>query len=353
MLPSDIVVLDRLPLSANGKLDRKALPEPGGDRRAAYRAPRTPREQLLCGLYAELLGVDRVGIDDGFFDLGGHSLRAAELVAAIRQTLAVDLSVAAVFRTPTVAGLAAALDAGDTDDGFGAVLPIRAHGDEPPLFCVHPGVGLGWCYAVLARHLPRAVPIIALQSPYLNGGELPADLDGLARDYVRRLKEIRPTGPYRLAGWSFGGNLAHAMAVLLQAQGDEVDLLAVLDGYPFAGSPGPVDTDPVEVSLHEVKARHLDGVTASVLADDRIATLAGLLAGHTRLAERHRPGRYRGDLVFVRATGHADEPHLRPVAWSSYVDGEIDVRSVDAGHHDLLGPDTAGEVAAALRRDRN
>jgi thioesterase domain-containing protein len=309
---------------------------------------------VLCALYADLLGIDSVGIDDGFFDLGGHSLLAASLAAAVRNAFSVDLTVAAVFRTPTVAGLAAALDDGDAEDGFAPILPIRVHEDEPPLFCVHPGVGLGWCYAGLARHLPRSVPILALQSPALTGDHaLPANLDALGLDYLRRIKEIRPAGPYRLAGWSFGGNLAHAIAVRLQEQGDTVDLLAVLDGYPFAGRPVPADREPAPVDhalMDEVRSVHLDGTTAAVIPDDQLATLARLLVGHTRLAERHLPGRYGGRLTFVRATGHADEPHLRPSAWAPYVDGEIDVVTVDAGHHELLRPSAVGEVAAALRR---
>ncbi len=275
MVPSDLVVLPALPLQANGKLNRKALPALRP--RTAAAGPRPPRdvgEGRLAALFSEVLGTDEVSADADFFQLGGHSLLAIRLMGRIREVFGTELPIRTLFEAPTVAQLAKQLKSpvsplvparrgrpdGSADrlvpgpasslesgreweldrerkrapERFEPLLTLRAHGSTPPLFCVHPGSGLGGGYAGLLRHLGTTRPLHALQALGLDAPSerLPASVEEMAADYVRRIRTVRPSGPYHLLGWSFGGLVAHAMATRLQSQGEQVGVLAVLDAYP-------------------------------------------------------------------------------------------------------------------------
>ncbi|HEU5471257.1 MAG TPA: non-ribosomal peptide synthase/polyketide synthase [Actinophytocola sp.] len=372
MVPSAFVPLDELPLTSTGKLDRAALPAPAG-RAGTGRGPREEREEILCELFAELLGVPEVGIDDNFFALGGNSLLAAGLVSRVRRTFGADLGVQALFLAPTVAGLAAALRAGpEPGTGLEVLVPLRATGQRPPVFCFHAGGGLAWRYLGLVRHLPPEHPIYGLQSrAFSEPGHRPAGVAQLAADHVAELRTVQPHGPYHLVGWSFGGLVAQAAAVLLQEAGEEVALLAILDSYP-AGSDEPAEVPPAgQVVAAVLDAAGIDpdtvepdtagpltpedgarllrrrgGPLADLLAE-RLPTVVDVFRTSVELRSRFVPGRFRGDLLLFTAGDPADAPG-KADRWREHVTGAVAVRPVGCRHEDMLRAGPLAEIGRQL-----
>jgi amino acid adenylation domain-containing protein len=236
MVPSAFVLLEAMPKTPNGKVDKRGMPAPtGADFAEAheYVAPSDDLEKNLVKLWGAVLGKDRVGIRDNFFDLGGHSLLAARLMHRVEQTLGQRLPLAALLQAPTVEQFAALLRQEGWSASWSSLVPIQAEGSKTPFFCVH-GVGgnvLG--FRDLARHLEPDQPFYALQPQGLDGKRpCLTRVPEMAERYIREIKRIQPQGPYRIGGYSFGGLVAYEMAQRLHAINEEVSLLALFDTYP-------------------------------------------------------------------------------------------------------------------------
>ncbi|MFG5410354.1 non-ribosomal peptide synthetase [Piscinibacter sakaiensis] len=387
MVPSAVVELQALPLTTNGKLDRKALPEPRWERAPASTppvAPRTPTEALLVDLWREVLGTEHIGVHDSLFELGGDSLAAARIIGALRARFAVELPLGAVFSAPTIAGLAEHIDRECTQDPFAECMPLSTQGSEPPLFCLPPVLGLGWGFAGLMRHLPAQQPLYALQAPVLalEPQAYPDTLEALAERMLGQVRQVRPQGPYRLLGWSFGGLLAHAMARQLRAQGETVDLLAMMDSYHWDGR-APVGDEATQVraamaflgqqaepdqgapasldELAELICRQHD-VFAIPMVQELLAKHPELLdrlrlavRRHMRMASDYRPEAVDVPLLFLRADrvpGQTDLDEIRALrgderAWAPLVN-RLQVHGVACTHEAMLGDEALQQVAPVL-----
>ena len=235
MLPGAFVVLDSLPLTASGKLNRLALPEPPsfmGRMTGKASASQNATEKLLAGIWSEVLGVKDVGLEDNFFELGGHSLLAVLLFARILKYFGKRLPLATLFQAPTVAQLAAVIQS-QGDSGWSSIVPINCAGSKPPFFCVHAKGGNVLEYYDLARHLGAEQPFYGLQSVGLDHQREPhTRIADMAAHYISEMREIQPKGPYFIGGRSMGGTIAYEMACQLKDMGEEVALLALLDTYP-------------------------------------------------------------------------------------------------------------------------
>ena len=239
MMPSAFVVLESLPLTHTGKVDRRALPicvseaEPLAHRfnlEKVFVAPRTSTQSILVEIWAELLNLERVGIHDNFFDLGGDSLLAVRLMSQIYDRFERELPLSLLFLNPTVEALANTLDSATNPLPWSPLVAIQAIGSKPPFFCIHPIFGVVFPYYELAHHLGSNQPFYGLQPLGIDGEHPPLKrIEDMAAYYIKALRTVQPEGPYCIGGWSFGGLVAFEMAQQLTASGQKVALLAVLD----------------------------------------------------------------------------------------------------------------------------
>lgn len=355
MVPVVLLQLSALPLSANGKLDRKALPLPELTSKTTGRAPETDTEIGVAQAFAALLGCEVNDIEADFFALGGHSLLAMRLAAQLSRTFARKVTPGQIMVASTVSKLSALLDLKMNDEqaqrlGYEAVLPLReSHG--PTLFCFHPASGFAWQFSVLARHLSPHWSITGIQSPRPEGPmQQCADLDGVIDHHLNTLLKQQPQGPYYLFGYSLGGTLAQAIAARLRAQGEEVAFLGLLDTWP-----------PETQNWAEKEANGLDPAVLAEIERERQAFIAaqqgqgsselfgaieGNYADAVRLLTTAHSARFDGKAtLFVAERTRTMDPQ---VAWAPWV-AELEVHSQDCAHVDIISPQAFEKIGPVLR----
>jgi len=376
LVPSRIVTLDALPLSANGKVDRSALPAPDAVPTGLPDGNRPPDavEAQLAGLWSEFFPGAEIGIDTDFFELGGNSLVAVRLMSRVRAAFGRSLPLSELFGRPTIALLAERLRDSGAASGRQALVPIRATGSRPPLIFVHPVGGDVLCYSLLADLLGDDQPFYGLQVP----DEPLATVADLAAHYVTALTDTIPVGPYRVGGWSMGGVVALEIGRQLVEAGHEVDLVAVVDllEEPGAGRERAID----DVVLLSWFARDLAGLAgrtwapepAEFQAEDRAATLRTFrdracaesvlpsdvdMDTLTAIVDRfsrnyrallaHDPAPYPGRVLVVRGENGATNATTQ--AWLARLPGEVTCVEVSGDHYSLMRAPHVNILANRLR----
>lgn len=342
MIPARITVIPSLPVTSNGKLDRSALlalAEATADARPEHVPPRTELERTIVAVWKDVLGVDTIGVEDDFFNLGGHSFTALRTIAALRTRTKLDVSLGGLLESRTVSRLASLMTGQRLSN---ALVPLHA-GTGPALFMVHPAGGSVAAYRELARELDRTCFGLAASEP------LPDTLEALAKGYVAAVRAAAP-GPYTILGWSSGGVIALEMTAQLEAAGEQVAQLIVLDApAPTVPPPGPVDDATMQAWFRE------DTAGADLLAAE-LHHVYPVFAQVVNACRSYAPGVVAADVALIRARdGHVSEyaahPHeaMDDWGWSARTRGTVATRTVAGTHHSLFGAQHLADVVAALR----
>ena len=392
MTPAAFVFLNALPLTPNGKVDLRALAELGEEDRTAkeaFAAPRDHLERQLVHIWEGVLGVHPVGIGDNFFDLGGNSLLGIRLFARIEKELGKRFPVALLFQSPIIERLAQALRGDAASPDWSTLVRIQGGGSRPPFFCVH-GFGGGVLgYAELARLVGPDQPFYGLVARGINGREEPdARIEDMAAHYVRAVRTLQPEGPYYLGGYCYGGVVAFEMARQLRAQGQQVALLAVLEGYALRRSEAIRQLWRPRVAarfvlnlpywlrdaLRQPRARqkllarlrskprgdaerrawdaHVERVAAANFGDgpDIPASYRSLMAAHLQAMRDYNPPPYPGRVTLFRVQALSLTRSYDPeMGWAKLAAGGVEVRMVAGAHYNMLERPHVEVLAARLR----
>jgi thioesterase domain-containing protein/acyl carrier protein len=388
-VPRRILIVDEIPVGHTGKFERRNLaaafglttPSPVARMEAAGDRLATPLEAKLQRLWADVLRLDHVGLDEDFFMLGGDSLQAVELFLRIEKELGRRLPRSTLFRDGTVARMAERIEEGVPSS---CLVPIQPRGDRPPFFCVHDGNGQVLNYRDLARLVGKAQPFYGIQCRGLDGEEEPfTNIDDMAACYVQEIKKVQPEGPYYIGGYSFGGRVAYVMAQQLHAAGEEVAFLGLFDVYSRAGQQTVAFGDWLRHHWNRLRAlppRELPGYLAlrvsnlveTIYMKLRLKSYSAAwrffksrgkplprflylpVPANDMIRRGYRARPYDGDATLFKAElyawAHADQHE----GWHKLIRGRLDIRPISGRHYEIVKPPhvqiLARELSDALRK---
>jgi amino acid adenylation domain-containing protein len=363
LIPSAFVAIESLPLTANGKVDRRALPMPS-DRSAEPEllvAARDEVEQQLTAIWERILNVRPIGIRDNFFAIGGHSLMAVRLFAEIDRIWGQNLPLATLLQAQTIEDLAKVVGKKESIDTWSSLASIRPGGSKPPLFCIHPIGGNVLEYYALATYLDREQPIYGLQSQGLDGLQQPfRRVEDMANHYLQAIRTVQPRGPYFLLGYSFGGIVAYEMARQLEAAGEQIQMLALLDcSVPNLPNRRPSLVQSWKIHLCNLWQLNFDERSNYIMGrisyrltrdnerdflakslykpEDLTPQLFNVLDANLQASEDYIALPYGGKLTLFRCQVQDLEHYLHPeFGWRDLVGDNLDIYQVPGSHFRMM-----------------
>jgi amino acid adenylation domain-containing protein len=394
MVPASFSVLDRMPLTPSGKIDRRALEEVETEeivQSESFVAPRDSFELSLAQIWEEALNIPQVGVRDSFFDLGGHSLLAVRVIARIHKTFGQVLPLTTLFEQPTIEQLAVLLRHGFKAAELSPLVTLRETGNMTPLYLVHPAGGGIMPYYDLARHLGPGRKIYGLQfQGFTARGRDYIPVEEMASHYIQAIQKTQPQGPYLLGGWSLGGVIALEMARQLQAQGQSIPKLLLLDTRaPIktrrVGGATQSETDALVALSKKLEAytgrpfpvseEHLAGLSPDEQLDFFVAQMKArnmlpeevdsawlreflaIYENNVNSVQAYTSDGYSGSAIVFRGKDglpevEAEYPEIysdEALGWRSAVSGEVTVQQVPGNHLSMISAPNVQVLAKSMR----
>lgn len=366
MIPQVFMVLEKMPLNANGKIDRKALPAPviksNNINEEISFEQLSVTEEKLKDIWKNILNQGNIGVNDNFFTIGGHSLLGVRMFIELEKQLGVRLPLQVLFKAPTIKSLAAEIDNAESSIEWQPVVMFRKGGNKPPLFCLHMHNGNIYRWKVLEKYLPEDQPIYAIQPKALDARQTPhRNIVEQAAYYIQEIKKIQPHGPYYFAGLCYGGTVAFEMALQLQATGEKTALVFMVNNYAPLENPKlyrltkgferffKLDfSEKLNYALEKnirigkkIKEKALgifskkaeETLPAHKVVNEDIRVI------HTLALMAYKPSvKYNGNVFIVRAGGPVEDPEFydETIGWKKWVNGKIEVVQIEGSNNDTI-----------------
>ncbi|MEB3053324.1 thioesterase domain-containing protein, partial [Bacillus pseudomycoides] len=368
MVPAHFIEVDAIPLTTNGKVDRKALNSLTIQKESTFSTPIIPRDEIeyqLIRIWQDVLQIEDVHVNDDFFDRGGHSLLVIKLISKVREKFGKEIKVSALIENPTVEEIACLIrDNHGMEKSLSVLVPLQ-ESEKRPFFCVHPFMGNVFCYIQLARLLKDHCSFYGLQNPLVEK----EGMDGLTLSevvqlYIEEMKRVQPEGPYRLGGWSLGGAIAYEIATILRNQGEEVEMLVLMDTKVPSEQDHKTEDDMLSYILKHFI--HLDLVEQGeelvhqqdmlvdqlivegvLLPDADLTSLKQIINAHRKglnLMAEHVLTPYFGEVIYFSA----EEGRDLFTDWRPLLQGKVNKYSVPGSHEEIVFSPAVEKIAKCL-----